>query len=123
MKLAEGITQYVGLKQSMGSRFHAEQVILKAFLQAMADIVCEDVRPDRVYAYLLGSGPVTRFFHRKHDPLLGFFRFAIGLGYATCFPLPQALPKLAKTFTPYVYSNDELQRLVDAAAFQEHPRK
>jgi hypothetical protein len=33
MTLAQVITQYVTLKQSMGSRFHAEEVILKAFLR------------------------------------------------------------------------------------------
>jgi site-specific recombinase XerD len=123
MKLAKAIAQYVELKQSMGSRFHAEQVILKAFSKAMGDIGCEDVRPDHLYTYLSGSGPITRFFHRKHDALSGFYRFAIGRGYATCSPLPTVLPKPANTFTPYVYSNDELQRLADAAALQEHPRK
>jgi len=123
MKLAKAIAQYVELKQSMGSRFHAEQVILNAFSKAMGDIGCEGVHPDRLYTYLSGSGPITRFFHRKHDALSGFYRFAVGRGYATCSPLPKILPKPANTFTPYIYSNDELQRLVDAAALQEHPRK
>ena len=123
MKLAQAIAQYVELKQSMGARFHAEQVILNAFAKAMGDIGCEEVHPDRLYTYLLGSGPVTRFFHRKHDALSGFYRFAIGRGYATCSPLPTILPASSNTFAPYIYSNDELQRLMDAAASQEHPRR
>jgi integrase/recombinase XerD len=123
MKLAQVIAQYVELKQSMGSRFHAEQVILNAFAKAMGDIGCEEVHPDRLYAYLSGSGPVTRFFHRKHGALSGFYRFAVARGYATYSPLPQILPTPSNTFRPYIYSNDELQRLVDAAALQEHPRK
>ena len=116
MKLAEGIAQYVKLKQSMGSRFHAEEVILKAFAKAMGDIGCEEVPPDRLYAYLSGSGPVTRFFHRKHDALTGFYRFAVARGLAPCSPLPKILPTPSSTFTPYIYSKDELQRLADAAA-------
>ena len=123
MKLAQAIAQYVELKQSMGARFHAEQVILNAFAKAMGDIGCEEVHPDRLYTYLLGSDPVTRFFHRKHDALSGFYRFAIGRGYATCSPLPTILPASSNTFAPYIYSNDELQRLMDAAASQEHPRR
>jgi integrase/recombinase XerD len=123
MKLAEAIAQYVELKQSMGSRFHAEQVILKSFSKAMGDIDCKDVHPDRLYAYLSGAGAITRFFHRKYDALSGFYRFAIGRGYAACSPLPHVLPKPAYTFTPYIYSNAELQRLVDAAALQDHSRK
>ena len=123
MKLAQAIAQYVELKQSMGARFHAEQVILNAFAKALGDIGCEEVHPDRLYTYLLGSDPVTRFFHRKHDALSGFYRFAIGRGYATCSPLPTILPASSNTFAPYIYSNDELQRLMDAAASQEHPRR
>jgi integrase/recombinase XerD len=123
MKLAEAIDQYVDLKQSMGSRFHAEQVILKSFSKAMDDIGCEEVNPDRLYAYLSGSGPITRFFHRKYDAISGFYRFAIGRGYAVRSPLPHFLPKPAYTFIPYIYSNDELQRLVNAATLQDHPRK
>jgi hypothetical protein len=121
MKLAQAIAQYVGLKQSMGARFHAEQVILNAFAKAMGDIGCEEVHPDRLYTYLSGSGPITRFSHRKHDALSGFYRFAIGRGYATCSPLPHILPAPSNTFTPYIYSNDELQRLVDAAGLQDTP--
>jgi len=123
MKLAQAIAQYVELKQSMGARFHAEQVILNAFAKALGDIGCEEVHPDRLYTYLLGSDPVTRFFHRKHDALSGFYRFAIGRGYATCSPLPTILPASSNTLAPYIYSNDELQRLMDAAASQEHPRR
>lgn len=123
MKLAEGIAQYVKLKQSMGSRLHAEQVILNAFAKAMGDIGCEEVHPDRLYAYLSGSGPVTRFFHRKHEALSGFYRFAVARGFAPCSPLPKILPTPSNTFMPYIYSNDELQRLVDTAASQDHPRK
>jgi integrase/recombinase XerD len=122
MKLSQAITQYIELKQSMGARFRAEQVILTAFAKAMGDIDCEQVHSDRLYSYLVGAGPVTRFFHRKHDALSGFYRFAIGRGYAVRSPLPTTLPAPSTRFTPYIYSRDELQRLVDVAAVQEHPR-
>ena len=67
MKISKLITQYVDLKQSMGSRFHAESVILKAFLKAMGDIDVAKVEVERVLDYISGTGPVTRFWHRKHD--------------------------------------------------------
>ena len=121
MRLAQAITQYIELKQSMGARFRAEQVILTAFAKAMGDIDCKQVHSDRLYSYLAGTGPVTRFFHRKHDALSGFYRFAIGRAYAVCSPLPTTLPAPSIRFRPYIYSRDELQRLVDVAAIQEHP--
>jgi integrase/recombinase XerD len=116
MTLAQVITQYVTLKQSMGARFHAEAVILKAFSKAMGDVAVADVEAGGVHAYIAGVGPVTRFWHRKYEALLGFYRFAIARGYVACSPLPMFLPKPPKPFVPYVFSHDELQRLLDAAA-------
>ena len=86
MKLAELTHQYVLLKQSMGSRFRTEATVLKAFCRAMGDLDLAEVQPDRVREYLAGSGPVTRFWHRKHTVLSGFYRFAIGRGVCGLFP-------------------------------------
>lgn len=121
MTLAQVITQYVTLKQSMGSRFHAEEVILKAFSKAVGDVAVADVKVGHVHAYIAGVGPVTRFWHRKHEALLGFYRFAIARGYVDCSPLPMFLPKPPKPFVPYAFSHDELQRLLAAAAAHKNP--
>ena len=123
MKLTQAIDQYIKLKQSMGARFHAEQVILNAFSKAMGDIACNKVKSDRVYAYLVGTGPITMFFHRKYQALSGFYRFALGRDYISSSPLPKTLPKPSNPFTPYIYSQKELQRLVDATAAEENPRR
>jgi site-specific recombinase XerD len=115
MKLSKLITQYVDLKQSMGSRFHTESVILKAFLKTMGDIDVAQVQVERVLDYISGTGPVTRFWHRKHEALRGFYRFAIGRGHVTQSPLPKTLPRPSRRFTPYIYSSEELYRLLKAA--------
>lgn len=121
MTLAQVITQYVTLKQSMGARFHAEAVILKAFSKAVGEVAVADVEVGPVHAYIAGVGPVTRFWHRKYEALLGFYRFAIARGYVACSPLPVFLPKPPKPFVPYVFSRDELQRLLAAAAAYKNP--
>jgi len=115
MKLSKLITQYIDLKQSMGSRFHTESVILKAFLKAMGDIDITEVQAEWVLGYISGTGPVTRFWHRKHEALRGFYRFAIGRRYVTQSPLPKTLPRPSRRFTPYIYSSEELCRLLKAA--------
>lgn len=115
MKLSTLVTQYVDLKQSMGSRFHAESVILKAFLKAVGDIDVVQVEVEQVLDYISGTGPVTRFWHRKHEALQGFYRFAIGRGHVTQSPLPKTLPRPSRRFTPYIYSSEELRRLLKAA--------
>lgn len=123
MKLSQVIAQYIELKQSMGMRFRTEQVILRAFSKAMGDITLEAVEADRVFVYIAGTGPVTRFWHRKQEALRGFYRFAVGRGYVATAPLPTFLPKPPKSFVPYVYSPEELQRLLDATPSQENPRR
>ena len=67
MKLAHVIRDYVTLKQAMGSRFHAEAVILNAFSRAVGDLPIPEVTAEHVNTYLAGHGPITRFWHRKHS--------------------------------------------------------
>ena len=117
MKLSQVIQQYVELKQAMGCRFHAESVILKAFCKSLGDVAIDDVKAERVMAYIAGTGGVTRFCHRKLEALRGFYRFALGRGYAISPPLPERLPSPSYVFTPYIYSADELSRLIRATDY------
>jgi site-specific recombinase XerD len=117
MKLSQVIQQYVDLKRAMGSRFHAESVILNAFCKALGDVQLSDVKAERVMSYIAGTGHVTRFWHRKLDALRSFYRFAVGRGYASSSPLPNSLPNPSYVFTPYIYSLDELRRLISATDY------
>lgn len=121
MKLTEVVDRYVTHKQSMGMRFCTEKRTLKAFCREMGDIAMTKVQRDRVDAFLVGNGPVTRFWQRKHEVLLGFYRFAIARGYALHVPLPHRVPKPAQAFAPHIYSHDELRRLLKASAACDNP--
>jgi len=121
MKLSALVAQYVAYKQSMGMRFHTEDRTLRSFCRAMGEVSVAEIAPGRVHAYIAGTGPVTRFWHRKHEVLRGFYRFAMARGYAASSPLPKIIPK-PPHFAPHIYSQDELQRLLDATACCESPR-
>lgn len=121
MKLSEITEQYIVHKQSMGMRFRTEQRTLKSFCRAMGNIALADVEAAQVLAFLAGTGPVTRFWHRKHEVLVGFYRFAIARGYCPSSPLPTLVPKRPPTFIPYIYSREELRRLLEATSSCEHP--
>ncbi len=121
MMLSALVRQYVAYKQSMGMRFHTEDRTLRSFCRAMGDIAVAEVAADRVQVYIAGTGPVTRFWHRKHEVLRGFYRFAMARGYTASSPLPRIVPK-PPHFVPHIYSHDELQRLLDATAGCENPR-
>lgn len=121
MKLSTLTSQYVAYKQAMGMRFHTEAHTLQSFCRTMGDIAVADIVADRVHAYIAGAGPVTRFWHRKYEVLRGFYRYAMARGYTASAPLPKIIPKPPQ-FVPYIFSHEELQRLLDASSYCENPR-
>jgi integrase/recombinase XerD len=119
MKLPEAVAAYVAYKQSLGMRFATEARTLKSFYRTLGDIDMREVSADRVYAFLAGKGPVTTFWHRKLGALRGFYRFAIARGYTTISPLPLTVPEEHRTFVPYIYSREEMKRLLAGTADRE----
>ena len=122
MKLSRVAADYVAHKQSMGMRFNTEARTLKSFCRAMGETSLRQVSPSRVHAYLAGTGPVTSLWERKHSVLDGFYRYAIVRGYVSASPLPRTIPKPLQTFVPYIYSHEELRRLLRAVVTYDNPR-
>jgi integrase len=109
----------VAYKQSLGMRFATETRILTSFTRTLGDVAVNDVTPGQVDAYLAGNGPLTRFWHRKLDALRGFYRFALARDYASVSPLPTRVPRPPRAFVPYIYSHDDIKRLLAATADRE----
>jgi len=122
MRLHQAIARYVSLKQSLGFRFATDRQILKAFGHAMGNIRMGQVKPSAVRAYLDGRGPVTRHWERKWVALRGFYASALARGFVRRSPLPAYAPKVARTFTPYIYSVEELRSLLQAITAERVPR-
>lgn len=114
MKLAQLATEYVAFKQSTGMRFRTESVILKAFCRAMGDIDITRVDPGLVQGYLTGTGPITAFWHRKYEALSGFYHYAIARGHTGLSPLPTVVPRRPTPFQPYIYTDGEYRKLLQA---------
>jgi site-specific recombinase XerD len=74
-------------------------------------------------AFLAGRGPLTRYWHRKHSVLLGFYRYAVSRGYVANLPpvLAARPPQAAPACPPYLYTRPEIQRLRDATAQFDKP--
>ena len=116
MNLKLATLEYVALKQSMGMRFETEAALLRSFVKEMGDAVAvATVTSKDVLRYLNGrkAAPVTLFWHRKHDALKGFWEFAIRRGYTDRSPVPVHRAKEPVRFVPYIYSREELKRLLD----------
>lgn len=122
MKLQQALARYISLKVSLGFRFATERQILGAFGNAMGEISTGQVQPPAVRVYLDGPGPVTRNWERKWVALRGFYAFALSRGLVRRSPLPAYAPKVERTFTPYIYSVEELRRLLQAITSQSAPK-
>jgi integrase/recombinase XerD len=123
MNLAQVVTAYVTHRQAMGMRFRTEARILQSFSRALGDLrTIKEITADQLLAFLAGAGPVTRNWERKHSALGGLYRFAVARGYVDHSPLPRSVPRPQEAFVPYIYSHEELRRLLDAVAANDHPR-
>ena len=113
MKLVDVIADYVALRQSLGYRFTSGKHRLKAFGRAVgADHQIQDVAPDRVLAFL--GPPVTCDWRHQYSALACFYRYAISRGHVRVSPLPATVPKMPSRFVPYIYTHEEIRRLLDA---------
>lgn len=122
MNLAQVVAAYVTHRQSMGMRFRTEARILQSFSRALGEArTIQEITADQLLAFLAGTGPVTRNWERKHSALGGLYKFAVARGYADHSPLPRTVPRPREAFVPYIYSREELQRLLDAVAANDHP--
>jgi len=114
--LADVIDAYLTRQRSLGMRFDSAGQLLHRFGRAMGDRPIEEVTPGAVLDFLNGNGALTATWMLKHRVLTGLYRFAVSRGYVDNSPLPTTLPKLPPPQTPYIYSTDELRRLLEATA-------
>jgi site-specific recombinase XerD len=115
VKLREAIELYVAFRKSAGADFRSSEHLLATFCRSVTkEVNLEDVDEEHVAVFLRGKGNFTGYWHRKHSALLGFYRYAVSRGYVSRLPVPTTVPKQPAAVTPYIYSQDELRRLLDA---------
>jgi integrase/recombinase XerD len=120
MNLSQVVAAYITHRQAMGMRFHTEARTLRSFCHASGDVIMQEITAEQLLAFLAGTGPVTRYWERKHSALSGLYRFAVARGYVDHSPLPRTVPQPQQAFVPYIYSHEELRRLLDAVAANDH---
>jgi integrase/recombinase XerD len=120
MKLAAVIEAYIALQQSLGLRSKTAMRSLRRFGRQMGDIPIINVRSEQVLEFLQGTGPLSSTWRTKYRLLFGLYRFAISRGHVATSPLPPTLPKFPPQQTPYIYSTEELHRLLNATAVLEN---
>ena len=106
---------YISYKRSLGHRFQTEERLLQTFCKSVEDGSLAAIGEEAVSSFLNGSGPITEFWMKKYHVLSGLYRFALRRGLVKASPLPRTIPRLTvPAFVPYIYSHEELKRLLDA---------
>lgn len=122
MKLAEAVDSYITLRRSLGAVFSADARILRAFVRALGDISLDAIDREAAHAFCRGTGPPTRWWERKHCTLRDFFAYLVSRGHMCASPTAELAPRIPRSFEPYIYSREELQRLLDATQILEDNR-
>jgi integrase len=122
MNLHDAIESYLQIKRSLGAVFAADERILRFLERTVGSIPLEELHTEACFAFCRGSGPPTRWWERKHQALHGFFAYLVSRGHMSVSPLPEQAPKIPRLFEPYIYSRDELRRLLDATDILATPR-
>lgn len=115
MNLHSLIDQFIVYRQSLGEQWPSYCHLrgFDRFIGPNVDVA--DVSPKQVNSFLAGTGPITLSWHVKLSVLRSFYRYAVSRGYVDKAPLPAIVAKRPPAFVPYVYSHDELARLLQAA--------
>jgi integrase/recombinase XerD len=115
MKLQTVVELYVSFRKAAGADFLSSERLLATFCRAAGqEAKIAEIGEEQIAVFLRGNGTFTRYWHRKHSALLGFYKYAVSRGYVSRLPLPTAVPKQPPAIIPYIYSQDELRRLLDA---------
>jgi len=124
MNLHDLVTSYVDFRRTLGEKCLTNEVILRSFCRTVGlRTQISRIRTKNVDAFLAGTGPITNAWHVRYSSLKGFFQFAVSRGHLDHVPLPTALPKRHPTLVPYIYSREELRRLLDAIpSFRHFPK-
>jgi len=115
MRLQTAVEEYIEHKRSLGMIFRSQAVILRAFAKAQGDIHIQEVSAHDTRKFLDGNGPVTHSWFGKYGTLRGFYRFSLARHYIAQIPLPSSRPRPPEEFQPYIYTRQDMRRLLVAA--------
>ncbi len=116
MNVTDVVDAYLIRQRSLGMRFEGAGRMLHQFSRVIGNPAIDEVTPEAVAKFLHGEGTLSATWMLKYRVLTGLYRFAVGRGYVCDAPLPKNFPKLPPQQTPYVYSTEELCRLLESTS-------
>jgi len=123
MSTTSTIADYIQHNRNLGKRFVAEEAILSAFSRSIGKVPLHGIRPAMITRFVNRDGTSVETIAKKHRVLTGFFRYAVTRCQLKASPMPSFERKRgAASFTPYIFSEAELKRLLAAVPAASGPR-
>jgi site-specific recombinase XerD len=119
MNTLQVVQAYLAARRSVGIGLVRAGRYLRQFAKETGNIPLSKVSRRAVDRYLRGRDATIGTWRTKRSTLAGLYRYAIPRGFAAASPLPEEPPRLAPPQTPYVYSTEEIQHLLDATTVLE----
>ena len=115
MRLPDLILDYLAYRRALGALMKGEAFMLRAFRQSVAGTSTTALTADQVRAYLHHGRVSPQTIAKRHRALNGFYRY-LATRHGIHLPaLPRAPKASTSTFVPYIYSHEEIRRLLQAA--------
>lgn len=115
MNTLDVVDAYLVSRRALGVRLERGGRWLHQLVRETGNVPLADIGTETVDRFLRGEA-LSSSWTSKYNALAGLYRFAIARGYVVTSPLPTQRPKLPPQQTPYIYTTEELQRMVDATA-------
>lgn len=114
LTLKDGISIFVEAKHSEGVYFDKEGARLTSFLKRTGNLPLSGISLDHVEAFLDGTSTSAGEWNAKRRILHNFFSYWTVRHEMRDLPMPGQKPREVQTFVPYIYTRDELRRLLQA---------
>jgi hypothetical protein len=112
---ASTIADYIRHKRSLGIRFDHGATVLSTFSRSVGKMPLRDIRPETITRFINREGISAETMAKQHGVLAGFFRYAVTRRRLKASPMPSfESRRCTPSFTPYIYSEAELKRLLAA---------
>jgi site-specific recombinase XerD len=116
MKLSEGIRIYVEQRQSTGISFAKGSKTYEAFLRDAGNLPIGEVQVQHVAQFLDQPHSSSMAIRRKYSLLRHFFEYWSAHGLIGEAPMPPNQSRKRSTFLPYIYTREELRRVIRLAS-------
>jgi integrase/recombinase XerD len=116
MRLPDLISDYLAYRRALGFRLTGEAFMLRAFCKSVGGNSVSAPTVDQVRTYLHHGAVSQQTVAKRYRALKGFYRY-LATRHGIHLPaLPKAPKPGATTFVPYIYSHEELVRLLQATS-------